>query len=181
MKKNRLFMLGLVTVFVAVLSLTLVSSTFARYTSTITGGDTAKVAKWDVKVNGSSTNIASNLWDTIVDTTDGNPDDHVTADRVAPGTKGSYQLTLTNDSEVAVNYTMNITEVLNGVPVNFVYKIGDAAQTVTDGKLTGTLTMGDSVTYVVSWEWPFGESTLDNAHSGKDLSVNYEIVFDQID
>lgn len=181
MKKNRLFMLGLVTVFVAVLSLTLVSSTFARYTSTITAGASAQVAKWDVKVNDSSTEIEANLWQTIVDTTDGNQDEHVTTGKIAPGTKGSYQLILTNNSEVAVNYTMNITEELKGVPVDFVYKIGEEEQTVTDNKLTGTLTMGASVTYVISWEWPFGESTNDNDHSEKELSVDYSIVFDQID
>lgn len=48
MKKQRFFMLGIITVLVAVLSLTFVSSTFAKYTSDGTATDTARVAKWGV-------------------------------------------------------------------------------------------------------------------------------------
>lgn len=50
MKRNKLFLLGLFVVFAAVLSLSLVSSTFARYTSTNNGSDTARVAKWGVEI-----------------------------------------------------------------------------------------------------------------------------------
>ncbi len=46
MKKNRLFVLGLVTVFVALVSLTFVSSTWAKYTTTVSGTDQARVAYW---------------------------------------------------------------------------------------------------------------------------------------
>ena len=46
MKKNKFFMLGIITVFVAILSLTFVSSTFARYTSQVSGTDSARVAIW---------------------------------------------------------------------------------------------------------------------------------------
>ena len=41
MKKNKIFTLGLVITFVFVVSLTLVSGTFAKYTSTVTGNDSA--------------------------------------------------------------------------------------------------------------------------------------------
>lgn len=50
MKRNKLFLLGLFVVFAAVLSLSLVSSTFARYTTTNNGSDTARVAKWGVEI-----------------------------------------------------------------------------------------------------------------------------------
>ena len=49
MKKNKIFTLGLAIAFVFVLSLTLVSGTFAKYTSTVTGKDSAAVAKWAFK------------------------------------------------------------------------------------------------------------------------------------
>ena len=48
MKKQRFFMLGIITVLVAVLSLTFVSSTFAKYTTNDSAEDTARVAKWGV-------------------------------------------------------------------------------------------------------------------------------------
>lgn len=51
MKRNKLFLLGLFVVFAAVLSLSLVSSTFAKYTSTNSGSDTARVAKWGVAIS----------------------------------------------------------------------------------------------------------------------------------
>lgn len=51
MKRNKLFLLGLFVVFAAVLSLSLVSSTFAKYTSTNSDSDTARVAKWGVAIS----------------------------------------------------------------------------------------------------------------------------------
>ena len=114
MRKNRLFILGIFTVMVALVSLSLVSGTWAKYTSTVSGKDTARVAKWDVKVNtvkGASTKqtVTFDLFSTtaILDTKDGlaetdvtnNPDDDKNV--IAPGTKGKVTFTLRNDSEVS--------------------------------------------------------------------------------
>ena len=48
MKRNKLFILGICTVMVALVSLSLVSGTWAKYTSTVSGSSAARVAKWDV-------------------------------------------------------------------------------------------------------------------------------------
>lgn len=45
-QKNRLFKAGIITVFVALLSLTLVSGTYASYTSEATVQDEAQIATW---------------------------------------------------------------------------------------------------------------------------------------
>ena len=65
MKKNKLFLLGLFVVFAAVLSLSLVSNTLAKYTTSDSGSDTARVAKWGVTVSASGDETA------VLDTADG--------------------------------------------------------------------------------------------------------------
>lgn len=103
MKKNKVFLLGLITVFVAVLSLSLVSGTYAKYTSKVSGTSTAHVATWAFKVDGSSIDVGHqdasftvSLFDTIV--ADANVVDTST---IAPGTKGSMALSVVNESEVS--------------------------------------------------------------------------------
>lgn len=105
MKKNKMFILGLLTLFVAVLSLSLVSGTYAKYTSTTTGSDTAKVAKWSWEVNSTDLPNATNLitfdlFNTIKDTADGSDESDVKSGLIAPGTKGSFVLDIKNLSEV---------------------------------------------------------------------------------
>lgn len=82
MKKNRLFVLGLVTVFVALVSLTFVSSTWAKYTTSATGSDQARVAYWGFKDTSSIT------LDDLFEDSYSNVHDHTT-DLIAPGTEGS--------------------------------------------------------------------------------------------
>lgn len=95
MRKNKLFIAGLVTVFVALVSLTLVSSTWAKYTSTQSGHDSARVAYWGIN------EVADYEFDLFAETyakADGNVkgDDSVSADEkvIAPGTEGTLTINL---------------------------------------------------------------------------------------
>lgn len=109
MKKNKLFLLGLFVVFAAVLSLSLVSNTLAKYTTTDNGSDFARVAKWGVTVNVEGSTFADDYAkDDDSFTVAANSvvsvgtDDHV----VAPGTKGDMTaIQLTGTPEVAVRVT----------------------------------------------------------------------------
>lgn len=102
MKKNKLFLLGLFVVFAAVLSLSLVSNTLAKYTTSDTGTDTARVAKWgvDVVVNGA----------TFATAYDGTVESQTTDKVVAPGTAGNFaSITVTGEPEVSVQVTYDAT------------------------------------------------------------------------
>lgn len=101
MKKQRFFMLGIITVLVAVLSLTFVSSTFAKYTSSNSGFDTARVAKWGVEVAVNAETFTKAYGTTVESTTD---------DVVAPGTAGELtSITVTGTPEVAVRVSYAAT------------------------------------------------------------------------
>ena len=56
MKKNRMMRIAAFLLVAALLSICVVSGTYAKYTSTISGSDSARVAKWDIKVGGTTAN-----------------------------------------------------------------------------------------------------------------------------
>lgn len=141
MRKNKFFMLGIITVFVAILSLTFVSSTFARYTSTVSGTDTAKIAKWHFSYDSSEAaaidrvnldspqSVDFDLFNTIKDTDGVNNETDVRVDPetsqlyLAPGTSGSFSFVVENKSDVNAAYTVTFdSQLLNYsdyLPLNF--------------------------------------------------------------
>lgn len=198
MKKNRLFVLGIITMFVAILSLTLVSGTMARYTSTVTGSDTVKVAEWSfdgatlVKDGGTGT-IAFNLFDSIIDTKTDATDTDVATGVIAPGTKGSFTFNLANTGEVnaTADFSFTVTNTQN-IPVKF-YK--DAAMTQEITAVAGVFTvvedaalnMGASATpFTLYWQWAFdsGNDNFDTnlgIDGNAEITVTAKVLFEQVD
>lgn len=143
MKRNKLFLLGLFVVFAAVLSLSLVSSTFAKYTSSDDGSDTARVAKWGVTIDVQHDEDAKTVTDTLTDADETHISVVKESKLLAPGTKGSLlSASVTGQPEVALNVTVNFTLTLSDWSVggaeymplvfkatingaNKTYKIGD--------------------------------------------------------
>lgn len=151
MKKNKLFIIGLVTVFVALLSLTLVSSTFAKYVTTSTGTDTARVAKWGVSISAAGNEAFSKDYSTDDTSVTGIASSVIssTEDKViAPGTKGTFAaVTVTGKPEVAVkierkaevtlsNWTINTDEFY--CPIVITVKLGGTSTEFTQGGATNT-------------------------------------------
>lgn len=126
MKKNKFFMLGIVTVLVAVLSLTFVSSTFAKYTSSGSAEDTARVAKWGVTVSVSGNDAFKEEYDyeigassnTVVTSVPTETVDDVTTPGekiLAPGTQGTLGgILITGQPEVAVSLDVSLALNLTG-------------------------------------------------------------------
>ena len=128
--KNRSsMMVRLVAVLAVIMMFTMcfVGGTFAKYTSSGTGTDSATVAKWSFKVG--ETDIATtdtftfDLFKTIKDSdginneTEMNP---VDGSIIAPGTQGSFDLVLTNASQVTAQYAIDYTVTNNNdIPVKF--------------------------------------------------------------
>lgn len=207
MKKNRLFVLGIITMFVAILSLTLVSGTMARYTSTATGSDTARVAKWSVLVEGVDAagtvvkNFDVNLFDTIKDSDGTSNETDVESkdtDRViAPGTSGSFEINLENNSEVSTSYAIDftVTKTDNTIPVqfskdntNWVNSIDDLdiAMDNADSPTNNRLDAIDGTTSVtIYWRWAYnGNDTTDTtlgAAGTAEITVAVKVIFTQID
>lgn len=194
MKKQRFFMLGIITVLVAVLSLTFVSSTFAKYTSTVSGSDSARVAKWAWEINDAAlakgqTELTFNLFDTINDTLAPNGDETDVADELlAPGTQGEFVLKFENLSEVnatyAVDWTLTNTK---SVPLQFSIDgtnwESDLDELDIDATKIDMLTGSKTVT--IQWKWSFdGDDTalgFDAAAANIEVTVAAVVTFTQID
>lgn len=197
MKKQRFFMLGIITVLVAVLSLTFVSSTFAKYTSTVNGNDSARVAKWEWTYEGQDIKTFDDaqfdLFETLVyevkndgtiDIASGQ-DAQVAAGTdaetiIAPGTGGYFTFEFTNNSEVEAQANVVLSATLNGVPIQFSLENttsavwGDAASITISEKVE----MGATVEVTVYWKWAFTD-TVENDLANKTVTVSASTTFTQ--
>lgn len=193
MKRNKLFLLGLFVVFAAVLSLSLVSSTFARYTSNGYATDSARVAKWGVEVNVASDSAFGPMYKDII-VAEESAATVVAADSkdvLAPGTNGTLtSLTITGNPEVDVQVTVAFDLVLTGWEENgaycpLVFTIGgtqykiDATNTTValleaaiEAAMNSNATveangLDSSFDRTISWSWGFGTTDAENTNDTK--------------
>lgn len=202
MKKNKVLLLGIITVFVAIFSLTLVSGTWAKYTSTVSGADTAKVAKWAWKVN--TKNVVAgeaqealvfDLFNTIKDT-DGADETDVEENLIAPGTSGSFGVTIENASEVtgqyAIEFTVKQTSATGAeetVTIPLEYSVdGGAHWESTLNAISASdatkLVVGGSATLTIQWRWKFEGNDGTDTNLGlkaPSITVTAKLTFTQVD
>lgn len=169
MKKNIAMRVASLVLMCTIVTSCFVSSTFAKYTSEFSGQDTVTVAKWDVSVTDGTNIINKNtdidLFETITEV-DGDGDQEVVAGLIAPGTKGSFRIVVSNSSDVDVNYSVKFT-VNNGLNIPFKYSLDgnswdtnvnnltksnklEAAPANQNGERTAT-----TADVVVYWMWPY--------------------------
>lgn len=200
MKKNKVLLLGIITVFVAIFSLTLVSGTWAKYTSTVSGADTAKVAKWAWNVNDADLTLGTttgtvqfNLFDTVLDTATGNDGKTDTDVKpgtgtpiIAPGTKGLFELKVTNKSEVNGTLKVELAQSDANVPLKFSTNGTDyktLAELNTELESTA-VDFGATQTIKIHWMWAFeGNDATDTTLgiAGETVTVNATLTFTQVD
>lgn len=152
MKKNWMLRLGLLAMVLTLVTMPMVSSTYAKYVTEATGTDTARVAKWGVTVSTTATDIfgeaylaATGLQTTRSTNTPVEAAISVNADSsdienlLAPGTNGSFTFSLTGKPEVALNLSVASTIALsndwkvngsNYQPIKFTLKASDATSGV---------------------------------------------------
>ena len=151
-----------------------VAGTYAKYTSTDTISDKARVARWNINelVN------VSLFEDTYNNGAVKNLDDDTSVtDVIAPGTKGYYNFKL--EGSVETNYTIKATvkEALetNGLEGRVVYYLKDgdtvlnsdtslaglkaALEALYDGNIIYAAGSLDEKTYTIEWEWVFEKTT----------------------
>lgn len=177
MKKNRTLRVSALLLALTLITTCLVGGTFAKYTSSTTGSDTATVAKWSFKVNNtefattSAQPLTFNLFDTINDTDNATDEADVADARIAPGTAGKFALEVKNESEVNAKFTVGLTETKNDSNVPLQYSVDNGTtwkDSIADLTMTGltdqAINMGDTKTVTVLWRWVF-EGTTRGAHA----------------
>ena len=112
MKKNKMMRAASGLLVATLLTTSIISGTFAKYTTTNSGSDSATVAKFGVTI---SVDDDMNLFNTQYDADD---DDATSAqtvvtattnqNKIAPGTKGSMQFSITGTPEVATQLTVAV-------------------------------------------------------------------------
>lgn len=157
-----------------------VANTYAKYTAQVSGSGTATVAKWAFDTDNANTNFTINLDGTVDAST-------LAADRIAPGTSGSFDIALKNtNSEVGVEFTISFSNAQN-VPSNLVFTSGSSTITdITTQTISGKIAAGESLTVPITWEWPYSTSTADDAEDTTDgknagtMTVNTTITGTQV-
>ena len=133
---------------------------YAKYITSINGQGALNVAKWDVSYQ--QTALTRNAYDTKT----------VVVDKMAPGTEGSFTLTVSPaNTEVGYNYVTKITK-LDNKPANLYFtvdkdgvagtekivtaeKLGEALS----GHVDASSTKKADIKYVVHYHWDYETTT----------------------
>lgn len=196
MEKNKVSKLVAVVLLLVMIALVLVSGTYAKYTSTASGSDSARVAKWSFTVGktdiADSESFAFNLFETINDT-DGKTveTDVVSANGdkvIAPGTSGSFDIELTNASEVTAQYGINFTVTnTNNIPVKFSIDGVECDEGLDNISASDTTKLAPKAkkTITVQWKWDYSGDDVTDTGLGKDgtatLAVKADVTATQVD
>lgn len=111
MKTNTMMRVASVLLVAVLLSTCVISGTFAKYTTSATGSDSARVAKWGIKMGSDDTDAFVAVYDAADDNqVDGNGEPVV-----APGTSGaaSYKVTGAPETDYEITFDASgITDVV---------------------------------------------------------------------
>ena len=165
-RKRSSMMVRLVAVLAVTMMFTMcfVGGTFAKYTSSGTGTDTATVAKWSFKVGetdiATTNTFAFDLFKTIKDSNGSDVESDmspVDGTIIAPGTRGSFDIVIKNDSQVNATYAIDYTVTnTNNIPVKFSV---DGTNWFDDINYLDVrsvaINMGATATVTVQWMWEF--------------------------
>lgn len=178
MKKNRMMRLASVLLVCVLLTTSVISGTFAKYISTASGSDTARVAKWDIEVEDTklgvdNATIVFDLFSTINDTGNTADETDVADDLIAPGTAGSFEIDISNKSEVNAKYTIKLTEWNdNAIPLQYSVDGTNWEDSVADLTMTALTDVAipmstGSANQTVYWRWVFDNEESGDGHEGQ--------------
>lgn len=153
-----------------------VSSTLAKYATSVGGTSTAPVAKFDVSagaLNADGTATVDLFSTTKTFKEDGTTvNDAVAQGKIAPGTGGKFDIELSSKSEVAVGYKLSCDVAKNGLPLEF--SADGTTWADTYAPLSGDLGIAkngaaEKATKTVYWRWAF-----ERGSSADDKKANNE-------
>lgn len=186
MKKNRMMRLASLLLVCVLLTTSVISGTFAKYTTSVNASDTARVARWGID---STANVAFDLFDpTYGETVNSKYGDNV----IAPGTTKTETVKLTYvGQEIApeVDYKIDLDVVAeeSGIDAtiaanpNIVWSFNGAAYGSWDAMITAingytenveanALPTIASTGIQIGWEWKF-ETTGNDAQDIMDTNM----------
>ena len=175
-KENKLTKVAIFALIVAIIAIILVSGTYARYTTQLTGTDSVQIAKWAWNISGADiasdkTTYTLDLFSTIRDT-DGSAETDVAAQRIAPGTRGAFTIVVTNNSEVNAEYSVTFAET-NDLGAHIEYST-DGLNWAPVNSLNVPVTaigQGATINVPIQWRWAYAEN--DTAQSAADTLVGF--------
>lgn len=156
-KTNKNAVLVFVLLLLVAVSAMMVASTYAKYTAEVTGSGTVTVAKWNFATDNANPTVTVNITPTADPTT-------LVANKIAPGTQGSFDVTLKNTSEVGADFKVTIGTITGTVPANlkFYKDSGFTTEITASAPITGQLKAGDStgIPVKVYWKWAYETGTV---------------------
>lgn len=162
-KTPVVFRFGVVLLGALIISTHFMSGLYARYSTTATGSDSARVAKFSF----SDGNWASQSLETAIKS-------------MKPGEEESIQVEIQNTGEVAIQYTVQLENLTNNLPLKATMQI-PAADGASEAETVSNVTISPSgsqtVNVVISW--PSGENSVD--YIGKTDIVRIIVTAEQID
>ena len=201
MKKNWILRAALLVLVLTLVTWSLVSGTFAKYTETVSGTDSAKVANFAYTVedaNGSEMSTVSVANIALFDCVDSGVAIVEGVKLIAPGTTGNFGLKVSNTSEVLVEASFNLTLTdtsATSIPVYFTYggnnyadfyTTENATTAINGVTLSGTvadlaavlsseaseIAINDFVNFNIVWTWAF-ETTGTVQNNANDTALGH--------
>lgn len=179
MKKNKMMRIASVLLVAVLLSTCAISGTFAKYTSSSTATDTARVAKWDFTIGETDITTSNTFTFDLFNTTsytDSNVDTDGSGSEVviAPGTTGSASVTLTNNSEVAATYAVAFSATESGVPLQWSTDGTTWKNDISDLDISATnIAMNNgSAIITIHWKWAFVSETVVDTDQSDSIDTN---------
>ena len=146
----------------------LMCNIYARYSTKATGSDGARVAKFDVTDEGAVTQQIKTA--------------------VYPGSKEIYQVNVTNNSEVAIEYEMNVKNQYNNLPLQFrmLDSTGEEITSESSDASTKTYDLSKSAeisaqdkdmhTYQLEISWPTTGTDSDTDYQSPDYAGKVDVI-----
>lgn len=170
-KNNKLGKFAVFVLLITIIAVILVANTYAKYITSKDLEAVATVAKWSIKLGGKDITqneaVTFDLFTTVKDT-DGSDETDVSANRIAPGTQGSFDVELENASEVTAKYTVTFeSQNTSNIPVEFSVDGGKIWKTdIKELTLTDVLEAGAKTSTTespkISWRWVLERGTEDS-------------------
>lgn len=132
--------------------------TYARYKNDNKGTAKLNVAKWDVEVNDISIDeeLVIDLFNSIENVSTS------TKNYIMPGSQGSFDLKIKNKSDVTINYTIKLEEILNNKNIPIQYSLVELGEYKDDKDFiiaeNEELLYGEinnTKQYKIYWKWPY--------------------------
>ena len=161
---NKRLKIAIILIAVILISALVISITYSKYFSKITGTGTATVARWSFKANGQTENLGPI---TLGNTASKNS--KVADGKIAPGTDGKFDVIIdASGTEVDLEYEIKFANIVGDIPANLKFYEDEGFRTVIPDLTTkgykGTITKDNTGTKkTVSFYWKWDYETTDTA------------------